>query len=485
MLDVIRISLACLLLGILLWAADEQGPSYPFYGFKAAREHEVKPRQRRIPLKGVQSGGNQLRLTLTVSPKGDVTDANATGDPERVTFWPQLEGKVRQWKFIPFEEDGEPITVEVEDYVELVPPERLPRIHVAAPTILPDSEVEITLKRSRCFGGCPSYTVTISTAGIVFEGGSYVVARGKHTDRVDADEVRKLAERFVAADFYSMDAVYHALVTDNPTYVLSIAIDGESKKVVDYLGPQVGMPAVITELEEEVDRFARTQRWIGGGDGLVPALQAESFSLQTLEAQVMLKEAASRGETETVREFLDAGVPLRPLPAPTPEEPHIPVPFQGVRWLNAASGHPEALSLLIDAGASENDQSDKDLALAGVAGSGHLDAVRELIDYGANPNADLSVPAAAETGGQTMRGQVPGSVLIRAVASGNPEMIREILRARPALEVPDGEGRTAVFALRESRRSDEGSARVECLRLLAEAGADLNARNNDGNTPIQ
>ncbi len=34
----------------------------------------------------------------------------------------------------------------------------------------------------------------------------------------------------------------------------------------------------------------------------------------------MLKEAASRGQSERVRVFLEAGVPLKPLPAPKGNE---------------------------------------------------------------------------------------------------------------------------------------------------------------------
>jgi hypothetical protein len=76
------------------------------------------------------------------------------------------------------------------------------------------------------------------------------------------------------------------------------------------------MPVVITELEDETDAIARTQRWIEGSEGLVQALQAERFNFRTFEAQVILKEAARRGASVTVRELLKAGVPRKPLPHP-------------------------------------------------------------------------------------------------------------------------------------------------------------------------
>src|SRR5713226_416401 len=289
------VALTCLLTSLFLWASDGKRPSYPSYDYDVARTHEMKPHRRTIPFEGVRPGFNQLHLTLTVSPTGDVLESDATGDPGMLKLWPQLQGEVRQWKFKTSEENGKAITAEVEEYIDLVPQERLPKNHVAAPVLRRDSKVAITLERSGCFGTCPAYTVTVSTDGIVFKGSGFVAAPGKHTDIVDADEVRKLAKRFVAADFYSMDSSYTASVTDNPFYTLSIAIDGHVKKVEDYVGSWEGMPAVITELEEEVDTFGRTERWIDGKDGLVGALQAEKFNFKSFEAQVMLKEAASRG----------------------------------------------------------------------------------------------------------------------------------------------------------------------------------------------
>jgi hypothetical protein len=213
-------------------------------------------------MEGVPSGFNQLHLFLLVSPAGDVLDAKAGGSEETLKFWPQLRGEVGQWKFIPFEKRGTAVQSEVEEYIDLVPAERLPQNHVAPPILRPNSKVTITLERTDCYGTCPSYTVSLSTDGVVFEGRKYVAAHGRHTGTADANDVRKLAKKFVDADFYSMDASYTASVTDNPAYMLTVTIDGCSKKVDDYVGSWVGMPAVITELENDVDSLARTDRWI-------------------------------------------------------------------------------------------------------------------------------------------------------------------------------------------------------------------------------
>jgi ankyrin repeat protein len=73
----------------------------------------------------------------------------------------------------------------------------------------------------------------------------------------------------------------------------------------------------------------------------------------------------------------------------------------------------------------------------------------------------------------------PGSILIDAAGSGIPEMVREILRYKPKIDARDQNGRTALFAAGEYRVWD-----TECVRLLVEAGANVNAQNIGGNTAL-
>jgi ankyrin repeat protein len=505
------IGFTCLLSSILAGALNENPSSPPSYTAEVARAHEVKPYRHIIPLEGVSAGFNPVRITLIVLPTGAVLHAAVGGGIWPQDVYSQLREKVSQWKFTPFEENGKAVTATVEEYIELVPAERLPKKHVSAPVLHKDSKITIVLQRtglgetalraqpatliSQCPGSCPSYTVTVSTNGIVFTGRDSVVASGKHTATVNPDDIRTLAKKFVAGDFYSMEASYRLSTTnqqaylflDQPTYVLSIAIDGHKKTVEDYLGFRAGIPAIITDLENEVDTFAGTQRWTEGGDGLVAALQAEHFDLQSFEAQTMLKRAASRGQSATVREFLKAGVPLGFLPVSKPETPSKAVPLSGVGWLAAASNQVGPLQVLMDAGVSKDDQPDKELALAAAAQAGNLATVRALIAFGADPQADLNklVAVAGSPGAMTIEGPDGGSILIHAAESGNPEIVQEILRYHPNLEIRGRERKTALFAAGEYRLGDnidKNGSRAECVRLLVQSGADVNARDFRGNT---
>jgi hypothetical protein len=427
-------TLACLLSALTLAPAEEKKTSLPHIDYQTALTHVIKPHRRIIPVEGGGYGA-PLHLTLTISPTGDVTSAQATGDSHKMTLWPQVQGEVYQWKFIPFEKDGKPTTVQVEEDIYVAPPERLPPTHVTPPPIKPDSKIAITLERTvSAYGPEPAYSVTITNTGIAYESHAWTVADGKHTDKTDPDAVRRLAKRFVDTDFYSMSPRYAAHTTTSnwaPTYSLSIDIDGHSMKVEDYGGQWVGMPAVITDLEEAVDEFARTSRWTEGADGLVDLLKTEKYNFHTLEAQILLKRAAVQGQTATVQQLLAAGVPLQPLP-PKPEDTSAPVFFNNATWLHAAALHPETLQVLIAAKASKDDQNDKDLALAGAAADGNLASVHSLLAYGANPNADLSkFPQPETNGSMSLVYPSSGSILAEAAKSGNPDPIREILLYQP------------------------------------------------------
>jgi hypothetical protein len=473
------VALLCLLPGSWLLASEGQEPSYPSFDYLTARDHEIKPHRRTIPVDGVRQGPIGLGLKLTISSTGNVTHAEASVDDDEVKFWSRVEGEVYQWKFTPFEIGGKAVTAEVQELIDLVPPERLPNTHVLPPAITKDSKVAITLYRD-CDGTCDDiHTVTVSNDGIVFEG-AHGVADGRHTDKIDNGAVLALAKRFVAADFYSMEDHYRGVPILSSS--LSITIDGHTKSVSDCHGQWVGMPAVILELEDEVDALARTKRWTDGGDGLVAALRAEKFDFASYDAQLILENVAAGGQTATVRELLAAGVPVKPLPAPKKDNSYGG-PFEEVRLLTAASGHPDMLQIFLDLGVSKDDQKEKDRALDGAASAGKLQAVRALIAYGANPNVDF-IKLWNTSGGADVAIEVEGAggVLISAARSGNPEVVKEILRYGPNLEAREQNGKTALLVAGESTRSDEDGERVECVRLLSNAGASVDARDRWGNT---
>lgn len=246
-------------------------PVLPSFGASQARAHEIKPHRHTVSMAGIGRDYSMLDLTLTVSPQGRVLKAVPSGGKEVLACWPQLRSEVMQWRFRPFEAGGKAVTALVEEHIRLVPPEQLPQTRVAPPELRPASNIFISLSRSGCYGTCPVYSVSIGAhGGIEFFGQSYVAEKGAHSIPISPDSVRALAREFIDADFYSMQDEYLAHVTDLPTTGISIAIDGRQKKITGYQGVWAGMPALVKDLEEEIDWLAESRRWIYGPDGNSP-----------------------------------------------------------------------------------------------------------------------------------------------------------------------------------------------------------------------
>lgn len=206
-----------------------------------------------------------LTFEIVVSADGHVESARPVGEEKRRLEEGQAIEMVRQFK--PWTKDGRNIRVRVTDYVSLLPPERWALHPGSFPEPWDLQGVKIKLSRSVCYGRCPAYQVTIQGDGKVhFTGESFVASPGKHDAQISTEAVKSLVRRFEKARFFSAEREYIARVTDNPTYTLTLTAGGKTKSVTDYVGEQVGMPLVITDLENAVDEVAGTARWIKGSE---------------------------------------------------------------------------------------------------------------------------------------------------------------------------------------------------------------------------
>src|SRR5262249_53143871 len=144
------------------------------------------------------------------------------------------------------------------------------------PTAADLSKIEITLQRSPCLGSCAVYKVAIHGDGrVVFTGGlTFVVLPGTHEDRIAAGTVAALFEQFRKAGFFGLRSLYRSADSvDSPAYVLTVETGQRHKSVEDHAGQRAGMPKVVTELENAVDKVAGTDRWVKGNAGLIAWLE--------------------------------------------------------------------------------------------------------------------------------------------------------------------------------------------------------------------
>jgi ankyrin repeat protein len=430
---------------------------------------------------GKQISFSSIPVQVTVDITGQVTAARAareeTSDgPFSLEIYEKALSAMRSLHYSPFVREGHPVTATFKEYVFLLPPEIKPSRHVPFPKVKSLKSVKITLQRTACYGSCPAYSVEVNGDGTVdYSGGTFVAFTGHHRGSIPPANVLELLNIFRAADYFSLDDEYRMSVTDNPTYITSIQIDGRRKQVKDYVGLEIGMPQAVSDLENEIDRLSGSERWVRGNQDTLSALNAEHWDFKSSEATATLSRVIDGGSDDAVRDLISAGVPLTGNDGPA-----SPLVFAAYR------GDLVMLNSLLEAGAAGHTPS-LDMALVAAARSGNVECLRLLVRSGARIDSrDLA--------GHT--------VLMAAAGSGASAMVKEVLKYQPDVNaavpaqlstVKDDsdsrrdEGRTALMAAVSEKTYDaeaEGVDRAEVVRLLLAAGAEPNARDAHGDTAL-
>jgi ankyrin repeat protein len=339
--------------------------------------------------------------------------------------------------------------------VEKLPNGGRPWTTVPFPEISDWSTLNISLSRSACYGTCPSYKVEVHGDGTVLYDGDYHVAiPGKHRGSIAPETVRELYDAFKKAQFFWLFDEYTAPITDHSSYRLSISFDGRHKAVIDYVGPEVGMPREAHALEGLIDMAAGTEKWVKGNGETVASLKSEGWDFRSTAADhlKLLSGAAQAGNESLVHGLLLEGVPADNL--------------YGCRGVERAADdrNVNIVRMLLEAGAPT-----------------YNDPVQTVIENPKTPSEREQNRAYYESICEALLGASRG---------GNPEILALILERHPDVNraAPFRDGRTALMEAAQQANNDwareHGADYTKIADLLIAAGADVNRQEGDGDTAL-
>lgn len=122
--------------------------------------------------------------------------------------------------------------------------------------------VVITLKRSACFGICPTYNITIYGNGtVIYEGTTNVNMTGIQISNITEDNLRLLISEFKKIDYFSLNEteIANHVVYDAPMFTTSLTINGTTKTIKHY---ETAVPKQLTDLENKIDEIVNSSQWI-------------------------------------------------------------------------------------------------------------------------------------------------------------------------------------------------------------------------------
>lgn len=138
----------------------------------------------------------------------------------------------------------------------------------------PDEDVSATdfrvaLRRSGCFGRCPSYRVSVDGDGTVrFVGERFTAAVGEQNGRIALAAVMQLRAELRSAPFSLLDGRYTpsdprcgSAATDMASVDITIIDRGSQRHITHYLGC-ANAPAALRALAQAIDDATGSARWV-------------------------------------------------------------------------------------------------------------------------------------------------------------------------------------------------------------------------------
>ncbi|WP_161626049.1 DUF6438 domain-containing protein [Hugenholtzia roseola] len=121
-----------------------------------------------------------------------------------------------------------------------------------------DSALVVQMRKTPCFGQCPTYEIKVFENGYVWlKGEKHIEQIGTFEAKIGKKELAVLKDKFEANKFWDLDEAYEKTMTDLPTTYLRYTSGSKSKEV-----RRTGdAPENLTNLEDVVADLLKSLKW--------------------------------------------------------------------------------------------------------------------------------------------------------------------------------------------------------------------------------
>jgi hypothetical protein len=384
---------------------------------------------------------------LTIDTQGSVVAATLRSGSDQLRDQAALAARTARFK--PFQRNGQAIPARLAYTIRSQTADYIGPGDRPFPKTPPPESTTIALLRTGCFGTCPQYRVEVLGSGAVtYRGDHNVLVKGEHHWHVDAQAVSALLNQFRRAEYFKLKGSYELPVTDLPTYVTSLTIGTQGKFVLDYGGSGFAaaiastsfggedphMPPVVTKPEDAIDQVSGVLSWVNGDNNTMSNLHAAGWNFGSDEAGAALNVLLKHCNAQLARQFILAGTPVN---------------------------------------VSSQERYGGGLPIVAAAGCGDAALVRLMASRGA-----------------LKRKEDVRAFLEASVESGFPDLVTLALQNAGQLNIVNESGVPLLTRAAASFAQDDDRVRAKrfdsarVVQLLAGAGANPNARDAEGNTPL-
>lgn len=113
------------------------------------------------------------------------------------------------------------------------------------------------IRRTSCFGRCPTFTLTVLYSGVVeYKGERNVDKIGLYRSKVDQKVLNDLLKKAEEANFFYLDYVYdNKKVTDLPSTITSVKKKYEMKTIISRIGEPNALRAFNKYFEQQFENL--------------------------------------------------------------------------------------------------------------------------------------------------------------------------------------------------------------------------------------